>query len=112
MGFIFFIIASILWIPFTVVNCFFVAFQYGISNEYFFQTAIDIDRFANRNFRCFLNTTMQYNGYEFGNVNETISSALGKNQRDGKLSKFGKIICAILDFIDKNHCEKSINNNI
>ena len=55
------------------------------------------------------------NGYKFGNVNETISSALGKNQRDKTLSWFGKIICLILDTLDKNHCKKSINdlkNNI
>ena len=50
------------------------------------------------------------NGYAFGNPNETISSALGKNQRDGTLSWFGKVICKILDTIDKNHCEKSIDN--
>ena len=43
-----------------------------------------------------------------GNVNETISSVLGKNQRFGHLTKFGKVICKILDTIDKNHCEKSI----
>ena len=48
------------------------------------------------------------NGYKFGNVNETISSALGKNQRDKTLSWFGKIICLILDTIDENHCKKSI----
>jgi hypothetical protein len=51
---------------------------------------------------------MQVNGYEFGDVRETISSALGKNQRDGTLSKFGKGICFVLDEIDKNHCKKSI----
>ena len=27
---------------------------------------------------------------------------------DGTLSWFGKVICKILDTIDKNHCEKSI----
>ena len=50
------------------------------------------------------------NGYKFGNVNETISSTWGKNQRDGTLSLFKKVICKILDTIDKNHCEKSIDN--
>jgi hypothetical protein len=108
MGFLLFIIATILWLPMTLVNWICVAFQYGLSNEYFLQTAIDIDRFGNHNFRCFLNTTMQVNGYEFGDVRETISSALGKNQRDGTLSKFGKIICNILDWLDKDHCKKSI----
>jgi hypothetical protein len=108
MGILLFIIATILWLPLTIVNWVFVAFQHGMSNEYFKQTAVDIDRFGNHNFRCFLNATMQVNGYEFGDVRETISSALGKNQRDGTLSKFGKGICIVLDKLDKNHCKKSI----
>ena len=108
MGILLFIIASLLWLPLTLVNWIVVAIQYGMSNDYFLQTAIDIDRFGNRNFRAFLNFSMQKFGYEFGNVNETISSALGKNQRDGTLSKFGKVVCWILDTIDKNHCKKSI----
>jgi hypothetical protein len=108
MGFLLFIIASALWLPLTIINWIFVAVQHGWSNDYFKQTAIDIDRFGNRNFRCFLNTTMQVNGYEFGDVRETISSALGKNQRDGTLSNFGKRICFILDKIDPEHCRKSI----
>jgi hypothetical protein len=110
MGFLLFLIASLLWLPLTILNWLFVAVQFSISNEYFKQTAIDIDRFGNRNFRCLLNTTLQVNGYEFGDVRETISSALGKNQRDNSLSKTGKAVCFILDFIDKNHCEKSIKN--
>ena len=48
------------------------------------------------------------NGYQFGAVGETISSALGKNQRDKTLTICGKILVSILDFLDKNHCIKSI----
>lgn len=48
--------------------------------------------------------------YQFGDFRETISSVLGKNQRDGTLSKKGEILVSILDFIDKDHCKKSINN--
>lgn len=79
MGFLLFIIASILWLPLTVLNWIAVAYKYGISNKYFHETAVDIDKFGNRNFRTLLNLTLQTNGYQFGNVNETISSALGKN---------------------------------
>ena len=109
MGILLYIIATILWIILTPINWVIVSFKYGLSNAYFKETAIDIDKFGNRNFRAFLNATMRISGgYNFGNVNETISSALGKNQRAGTLSWFGKIICKILDTIDKNHCEKSI----
>lgn len=110
MGFLLFIIATILWLPLTVLNWICVAYKYGLSNKYFYQTAIDIDRFGNRNFRTFLNLTMQKNGYEFGDVRETISSALGKNQVRKTLTPFGKFICWILDTLDKNHCKKSIKN--
>ena len=109
MGILLYIIATILWVVITPLNWIIVTFKQGLSNAYFKETAIDIDKFGNRNFRTFLNTTMKIKGgYDFGNVNETISSALGKNQRFGHLTKFGKVICKILDTIDKNHCEKSI----
>ena len=47
-------------------------------------------------------------GYQFGVIGETISSALGKNQRDKTLTTTGKILVFILDFLDENHCENSI----
>jgi len=109
MGILLFLIATILWIILTPINWIIVCIKYGLSNSYFKETAIDIDKFGNRNFRTFLNASMRTrNGYAFGNVNETISSALGKNQRDLTLSWFGKLFCYILDSIDKNHCKKSI----
>ena len=49
-------------------------------------------------------------GYEFGKRKETISSVLGKNQRDKTLTFTGKAIAFILDKIDKNHCQKSIDD--
>lgn len=110
MGILLFIIASILWIPLTILNWIIVNYKYGLSNSYFLQTAIDIDRFGNRNFRTLLNLSLQKNGYEFGDVRETISSAIGKNKKDNTLTKTGKIICWTLDFLDKNHCVKSIHN--
>ena len=119
MGFILFLIASILWLPITVINLVFTLFKNAkkhgflkVINGYFLQTAVDIDRFGNRNFRTILNATLQNNGYEFGNVHETISSALGKNQRDGSLTYFGIIISEILDFLDNEHCKNSIDEMV
>jgi len=48
-------------------------------------------------------------GYQFGNRKETISSALGKNQRDNTLTKAGKFVVFVLDKIEDNHCLKSID---
>jgi hypothetical protein len=113
MGILLYIIAIILYIPLTVINAFLVLFKYGWKfktiNDFFYETAVDIDRFANRNFRTLWNTTLKKeNGYKFGDERETVSSALGKNKRDETLTKTGKILCAILDFLDENHCLKSI----
>ena len=103
---ILFLISYILFLPLTIIN-FFVVRNKG----YFKSTAISIDKFANREFRATWNKYLKTeSGYKFGNDNETISSALGKNQRDKTLSKTGKVVCFVLDKIDENHCEKSINN--
>ena len=113
MGILLYIIATILWVVITPLNWIMVTFKHGLSNKYFIETAIDLDKFGNRNFRTFLNATMRVrNGYNFGNVNETISSALGKNQRDVTLSWFGKRICFVLDKLDPEHCKNSINESV
>jgi hypothetical protein len=115
MGILLYIIAIILFIPLSIVNFFVVLWNYGIKwsiiNGFFYETAIDIDRFSNRNFRALWNSTLRTKeGYRFGNELETVSSALGKNKRDNTLTKTGKILCNVLDFLDKNHCIKSIKN--
>ena len=47
-------------------------------------------------------------GYKFGVEGETISSALGKNERDGTLTKRGKQLVKLLNWLDKDHCRKAI----
>jgi hypothetical protein len=41
-----------------------------------------------------------------GDPDETLSSRMGKRAREG--DKLGIIVCGVLNVIDKNHCEKSI----
>jgi 8-oxo-dGTP diphosphatase len=48
-------------------------------------------------------------GYKFGNRKETVSSVLGKNQRDGTLTGIGEWVVKKLDGIDENHCFNSID---
>lgn len=104
-----FFIAWLLILPLTMMNLFSVYRKYGNVKGYFRSTALSIDIWANREFRTLWNAQLRTEkGYEFGVIGETISSALGKNQRDGTLTKKGKILVAILDFLDENHCEKSI----
>ena len=71
--------------------------------------AIAVDCFGNYQYKSLWNRFLRTeNGYEFGDFRETISSALGKNQRDGTLSKTGEKLAKILDKIDREHCKKSI----
>lgn len=51
-------------------------------------------------------------GTEFGKRKETISSVLGKNQLTNTLTKAGRILAATLDFIQKNHCFRSIDSHV
>lgn len=108
LGLILFLIAIILFLPLTIINFVVVAFK-GKAEGYFMSSAINLDRYGNYEFRSLFNLILKKNGgYEFGDFRETISSVLGKNQRDNTLSKTGKILVFILDRLDKEHCKKSI----
>lgn len=112
LGILLFIIAYVLFFFLSIINFIIVAFKGG-AKGYFLSSAVSLDKFANREFRTLWNLTLRKeNGYEFGNVNETISSALGKNKKYNTLSKTGKILADFLDFLDKNHCIKSIDDFI
>ena len=78
--------------------------------EYFLQMAISIDQLGNVIMQHLLNALwITADGYKFGNRDETISSALGRNKKMGTLSGFGKAMDSLLDFIDPNHTLDSID---
>ena len=109
MGFILYIIAILLIFPLTLLNLLFVENKAG----YFLNTARNLDIFGNREFRSFWNAVLILpEGYKFGKYGETISSVLGKNQRDSTLKPCGKFLVKVLDKIENDHCLKSINNKI
>ena len=101
---ILFIIAYVLYLPLTVINWLFVKEKSG----YFKSSAVNLDKFGNREFRTLFNKTLA-TGHRFGDINETISSVLGKNKLTGTLTGLGKALVWILDKIDDNHVIKSIN---
>ena len=79
---------------------------------WFFRTAREIDIFANVVGAEFWSSVfITDGGYKFGNPKETISSVLGKNQRDKTLTLLGDMIRWILDRIEKDHCLLSINDD-
>ena len=87
MGFLLFLIAYILFLPLTFINYLIVKSKKG----YFLSSALNLDKYANREFRTLWNKYLKTeNGYHFGRIDETISSALGKNEKDFTLTKTGK----------------------
>ncbi len=78
--------------------------------EYLLKIAISIDQLGNVVMQHLLNALwIKGGGYKFGNRDETISSALGRNKKLGTLTGFGKFIDKILDTIDPNHSLSSID---
>ena len=113
---ILFIVAIILFIPLHIINFIVVVWTYRkkysflkTTNGYFRSEALSIDIYGNRAMRTTWNNLLiTKEGYQFGVPNETISSALGKNQLRKTLTLTGKILVTILDIIDENHCINSI----
>ena len=78
--------------------------------DYLLKTAISIDQLGNVMMQHLLNLLwIKKGGYRFGNRDETISSALGRNKQLQTLTGFGKAIDAILDVLDPNHSLNSID---
>ena len=127
MGLLLFIIAYILFLPITIINALNVR-----KRGYLKDSAVNLDRYANREFRFSLNKYLikEKSPDRFGNIEETISGVLGKNQLNSdfvryvkiiifrfeiqlnsysNLTRLGNMISNILDTLEKNHCIKSIN---
>tara|TARA_R110000796_G_scaffold67449_5_gene154782 strand:- start:31817 stop:32632 length:816 start_codon:yes stop_codon:yes gene_type:complete len=78
--------------------------------EYLLKIAISIDQLGNVLMQHLLNLLwIKNDSYKFGNRDETISSALGRNKQLKTLTVFGKLIDLILDKIDPNHSLNSID---
>jgi hypothetical protein len=78
--------------------------------EYALKIAVSIDQLGNVLMQHLFNLVwIKKGGYKFGNRDETISSALGKNKQLKTLTSFGKAIDKLLDFIDPNHSLNSID---
>ena len=78
--------------------------------EYLLKIAVSVDQLGNVLMQHLLNALwIKKGGYRFGNRDETISSALGRNKKQGTLTRFGKLIDKILDKLDPNHSLNSID---
>lgn len=119
MEFIVLSIAIILLYLFLPIVVIFYIIKYLLTGNkrelkvWFYRSAREIDVFANVTGSDLFNAIFIVDqGYKFGNPKETISSVLGKNQRDKTLSLAGDGLRRILDLIDENHCLNSINSDV
>lgn len=87
------------------------SFSFKRLDQQFLSIATSVDASGNVVCKDLFNLILiKKGGYEFGKRKETISSVLGKNQRDGALTDIGKAVAFILDMIDTDHCLKSIDS--
>lgn len=116
LGFLLFLI-SILLLLITgpigfIYGIFYSLFKSGFRGcgAYLLKIAISIDQLGNVLMQHLLNAVwIKKEGYRFGNRDETISSALGRNKQLGTLTSFGRWIDRFLDSIDPNHTLNSID---
>ncbi len=112
------IVLSLFLFPIGLVITFFInlykrkwKFSFKRLDDQFLSIATSIDASGNVVCKDLFNITLRKkSGYEFGKRKETISSVLGKNQRDKTLTVTGKVLAWILDTVDENHCARSIDN--
>lgn len=112
-GFALLSVATGLIIPLTIINRHYVDEKHGDTAGYWQSTAKNIDIWANKEFRATWNAKLIIpSGYKFGIEGETISSALGKNELMGTLTKEGEILVKILNKLEKDHCILWINTEV
>ncbi len=106
-----------LLLPFAVVCSFVMLFvndsrkrNSGI-RSLFYALALAVDVAGNVICADLFNLCLiRHGGYGFGRVGETVSSVLGKNLIKNKLTGVGKRLVLLLDFFDKNHCLKWVDD--
>ena len=108
MSFLLIIVAIVLLAILAPIGLIY-AFFYKTDGKYFIGIATSIDQLGNVIMQYAFNKWLISGaGYKFGDIDETVSSVLGKNKRDRTLTKTGKFLVRILNKLDKNHSIDSI----
>jgi hypothetical protein len=114
IGFILLVVSSILkWFlaPFSYVYGTIRSLTKKEFNSYNFCLAVAKDQYGNALCKYLFNDVLiKKNGYKFGNIDETISSCIGKNKVKGTLTFIGKSLDYLLDKFEPNHSILSIDN--
>lgn len=105
--FLFAIIAFVILSPIGVTYHF---IHGGSVKGYLISTATTIDKVAGWEFRSLWNEILikGIDKQEFNDIRFTMSYFLGVNKERNTLTRFGKLICYILNWLDENHVEKAV----
>lgn len=127
------IVLSCVLMPFGLIYafCFYVGKMQPIAyikklGDYCFAIAVSIDQLGNTVMSELFNAVLIKNSiqertgilesihvsaHKFGNPDETISSVIGKNKKNGTLTISGKALDYILNIFEKDHSIKSIEKD-
>jgi hypothetical protein len=83
-------------------------------SDFFYSLALGIDKIGNVVLQVPLNafainSYKTLKSYRFGDINDTISYALAKNWKRDNLTLVGWCLVWVLEWLDPNHMEKSLN---
>ncbi len=115
MSFLLFIISLVLrriLEPFVYLYNAAIALFKGEWDQYNMDLAIAIDQYGNGLCRHLFNQVLikKTAVNKFGNIDETISSVIGKNKVAGTLTWLGTAVDILLDSLDPNHSIDAIDN--
>jgi len=111
-NFLLIFVAILLIIPFGTIGIVYALFTVRPLSPYWRGIAESIDQMGNHICGPIFNQWLLLSeGYPFGNIDETVSSVLGKNKVIGTLSPAGKWLDKILDWLDKDHSINAIEKN-
>jgi hypothetical protein len=110
-GFVLLIIALLLSVVLLPIGFTFqvIATLFRSIDTYLFQIAKSIDQHGNLVCAELFNLTLiKRKGYKFGDMDKTISYALGRNAETKTLTYLGKKVCNLLNVIEKDHVKKAV----
>ncbi len=80
-------------------------------SKYLFNLAFALDKLGNATLGVVMNDLLKKKGgLSFGNYDQTISYCLGRNQQMNTLTRAGKMVAGILDWLDKYHCANAVKS--
>ena len=104
------ILACLLFIVFAPIGWLVALFFKG-RKDYFWRVALSIDQTGNVICGKLFDLTLRTKeGYGFGEVDRTISYALGRNKIKGTLTKTGKILDNLLETLDEEHTLNAVKS--